>query len=576
MAAKITQNPRIRQDQFRIRERLRWSFLNFQEQNETDAEGKFVFPKLRPGKWHVRLLPVDRRGQPVGGKTVELKPGQTTTVTFGGEGRSVVGRILWSSKNPPENGDPSKISIGVQADRPELPEPPKEIADQGPDAVDAWLKQWQESAEGQAWIEQYKRHWRTGRAGTVASDSSFRIEGVEPGRYQLSVVVQLTDGLPWERPNLLRYNNALAMPEIPGGVSDEPFDLGDVPLDMPYKETPAPSSLGRVRPPAPQAPGEKTVGPVRENLDLLHYLTAAYAENKAKIQSWQGRAIVENRSENKKDERTEEYSATVQFALDLSRKSIRWNTTMDRRKVVVRGQEEPQPAGQIIAGMIMPDGLYRVGNHGSPADPAKRPLTLTITPLRFPGDGLNPRQFDFNPLYYLDVPNNDLAQMISSRISVAERTASGSVSLAVSGGGRENKLDVTLQAGCAEHTVTRESNMVTLVIRGPMSSTRITLDIDQGCNPVAYESRFQDSHPKLSLDLREPGRHLAPEDLERDPPRGKPQGDIHRKHRQPAGRCRGVFASPWASAAATACKTSGRNRPRRISTRKNELAWIAK
>ena len=35
----------------------RWAFLNFQVQTEASAEGKFVFAKLKPGRWRVRELP---------------------------------------------------------------------------------------------------------------------------------------------------------------------------------------------------------------------------------------------------------------------------------------------------------------------------------------------------------------------------------------------------------------------------------------------------------------------------------------------------------------------------------------
>jgi hypothetical protein len=63
----------------------RWGFLNFQEQTEADADGKFVFAKLKPGKWSVRSLPsTPNRAAPAvqPNETLELAPGTTRKVTL--------------------------------------------------------------------------------------------------------------------------------------------------------------------------------------------------------------------------------------------------------------------------------------------------------------------------------------------------------------------------------------------------------------------------------------------------------------------------------------------------------------
>ena len=208
----------------------RWSFLNFQVNTDADAEGKFVFAKLKPGKWRVRELPADKR--PVVGprpceKTVELAPGQTLSVTLGGEGRPVIGRVQWPGGKPPQ-GDLSRIGADVRPKRPEPPSPPKATRDQGPDAVRAWLKEWRESEEGKAWLAKARKESGCPRGASVDRDGTLRIEGVVPGLYELSVYVQVKEEiLPWERPQLLCYEGEFSMPKIPGGVSDEPLDLGN-------------------------------------------------------------------------------------------------------------------------------------------------------------------------------------------------------------------------------------------------------------------------------------------------------------------------------------------------------------
>jgi protocatechuate 3,4-dioxygenase beta subunit len=54
----------------------KWSFVNHDDSTETDAEGKFVFPKLRPGRWNITgAYGVPRFW------TVDLAPGQTAKIS---------------------------------------------------------------------------------------------------------------------------------------------------------------------------------------------------------------------------------------------------------------------------------------------------------------------------------------------------------------------------------------------------------------------------------------------------------------------------------------------------------------
>jgi hypothetical protein len=58
----------------------KWSFVNHDDGTKTDAEGKFVFPKLRPGRWNI----TGAYGRAQYG-TVDLAPGQTVKVSFDGD-----------------------------------------------------------------------------------------------------------------------------------------------------------------------------------------------------------------------------------------------------------------------------------------------------------------------------------------------------------------------------------------------------------------------------------------------------------------------------------------------------------
>ncbi|MFV2069332.1 MAG: carboxypeptidase-like regulatory domain-containing protein, partial [Pirellulales bacterium] len=445
----------------------RWSFLNFQEQTKADAEGKFIFAKLKPGKWRVRELPVNQRGV-VGPrlheKAVELAAGQTLSITLGGVGRPVVGQIQWPGGKPPE-GDLSRIGAEVRPKMPEFPSPPKATQDQGPDAVRAWMKQWRESEEGKAW--QRKVQQLSGcprRKVSVNRDGALRVEDVVPGRYELGVYVRVTDEtLPWEQPQLLHYTYDFSVPEIPGGVSDEPLNLGNVLLVNRFPRKP---STVPVKPPAAQAPGEKSAGGLSDHLELLRYVVVTYKENKAKIRTWQGKATVESRSVYATGDTGDDYSATVQFVFDRTRRSVRWNNTLEKWTKITQGQEDPQPVPQIVNGMMTPAALYRLGRHGSPGNPAKRPLMLTIYSSNDSDSfgRMQPQLYDFNPLYYLDTPRGDVARDLSGYLAMADHP------------------------GINRIKVIRAGDEVTIDMSMDNVTQRYTVSLSRSCNPIRFET----------------------------------------------------------------------------------------
>ncbi|HET7872340.1 MAG TPA: carboxypeptidase-like regulatory domain-containing protein, partial [Terriglobales bacterium] len=64
---------------------------------KTDAQGHFSFPSVPPGRLElIQLVPAGngaRAHEPV--QEVEIKAGETTTVTIGGSGYTVTARVLW-------------------------------------------------------------------------------------------------------------------------------------------------------------------------------------------------------------------------------------------------------------------------------------------------------------------------------------------------------------------------------------------------------------------------------------------------------------------------------------------------
>jgi beta-lactamase regulating signal transducer with metallopeptidase domain/protocatechuate 3,4-dioxygenase beta subunit len=463
----------------------RWAFLNFQDQAETDADGEFVFPKLKPGKWRVRRLPADQGTLAEKEKSVELAPGETVHLTLGGTGRPVIGRIEWPGGKQPE-GDLSQIGVGIQPKLPEIPIAPKEVSDQGPEAARAWRKQWQASEEGRKWTEQAERHFAGAQHGVVDGNGSVRIEEVRPGEYSLNVEVRAKgETLPWEQLLYVRYACSFSVPEIPGGVSDEPLDLGVVKLREISRPEPPPAA---VKPPPPQAAGEKTVGQLQDNPELLRYIAVTFKQNKEKIRTWQGKATIENRSLSQQGAVGQAYSATAAFVFDGPRKSVRWNTTLDTWTQIRDGQEEPQPVPQISNGMVTPEGFYRVASGGSsgwPVDPARRPLTMTIDAVG--RDRFQPQLFDFNPLFYFGTSRGELPRELSRPVARAETDAeradrASATPLSVKSEDGHPTINVAPEP--MRSKVTREGDQVTIdsSLAELSLSVRYTISLKHGCN----------------------------------------------------------------------------------------------
>ena len=91
---------------------------------------------------------------------------------------------------------------------------------------------------------------------------------------------------------MLRYACDISIPEIPGGVSDRPLDLGNLTL---IDKSPKKLSSAPVKPPTPQARAKGRSAGCATNWEL-DAVVATYQENKAKIKTWQGRAKIECRS----------------------------------------------------------------------------------------------------------------------------------------------------------------------------------------------------------------------------------------------------------------------------------------
>ncbi len=186
----------------------------------TDAAGHFVFPQVPPGRRKLaRFIPRDLvvgRGRVTGSfrplMDVEIRPGETTTVTLGNLGYTVTLRLRWPDtlKRQPD----WNVVVSLQTP---LPQPPAETAND-PQARAAWRL----SPEAQAAFANIKH-----RELAEGSDGVFSTDDVPAGNYDVNAGV-------YERSGDARLPKLLAAAQASLTVPADPptgtLDLGEITL----------------------------------------------------------------------------------------------------------------------------------------------------------------------------------------------------------------------------------------------------------------------------------------------------------------------------------------------------------
>ncbi|MFN7139418.1 MAG: TlpA family protein disulfide reductase, partial [Limisphaerales bacterium] len=221
----------------------------------TDDEGNFVFNRVPPvgvQVYHSPKVRDSRMGTTPMSQTTNLllKPGETRKVTIGGVGRPVIGRLVveeyegtidWRSDvhtlerilpNPPGLPDLRELSRefseamrGAETD--EEKAAASEAYKQRREAATAEMKAFYQTDAGR------QHHAAKGRyALNFAQDGSFRVEDVPGGQYTLRITLRepSANGSFHSGPIIANLEKTIEVPASPGGRSDEPFDLGVIPL----------------------------------------------------------------------------------------------------------------------------------------------------------------------------------------------------------------------------------------------------------------------------------------------------------------------------------------------------------
>jgi len=155
--------------------------------------------------------------------------GKTHSVTIGGVGRPVVGRIVLPASLAAMPWVSNNAFIRSKLDLPKIPYP-ENFSTLSVEERKAWYAKWAATDEGKKLAAAYDKYYDEMRHYTVAvaADGSFHTEEVLAGSYVLTLDIRRPSG---NHDDVLASGSKdFVVPAIPGGVSDEVLDLGEVVL----------------------------------------------------------------------------------------------------------------------------------------------------------------------------------------------------------------------------------------------------------------------------------------------------------------------------------------------------------
>ena len=188
---------------------------------ETDAAGRYVFPRVAPGDAWVSWL--TGRRQRVGStnkydvqtRYVDIQPGQSHVADIGGRGRPITGRAVLAESAPQVR------HFGVLHPKTNEMRRPPNWPELSTEEKTAFIAAWEKSSEGKLY-----KHQQCVIRFRPAEDGTFIVPDVPAGEYRLWL-----GG--WDAPTapmmqISRGDLLVTVPEMPGGRSDEPLDVGEI------------------------------------------------------------------------------------------------------------------------------------------------------------------------------------------------------------------------------------------------------------------------------------------------------------------------------------------------------------
>ncbi len=213
----------------------RFGFLTMDRETKTDAAGKFSFDKLPPGQCRI-----GRRKTAPGHElvrfnshetTVVIKAGAVTQVALGGTGRPVIGSVIMPGANNAIDWTGVPVYLTTKLAIQPGPRPRRDdfaLRQAYIDAMDGWI----------AALKSQKPY-----GAFCDGNGAFRLQSIPAGTYELKIVLhdpnrQESFPNPHFEPEseMGSLTREVVIPEMDGGQSSEPLDLGTLEL-TPRSET---------------------------------------------------------------------------------------------------------------------------------------------------------------------------------------------------------------------------------------------------------------------------------------------------------------------------------------------------
>jgi len=147
--------------------------------------------------------------------TAAVQSGETVEVSLGGTGRPVTGVFAVTGPDAQVNWSSVRPRPSLKLNLPQVPMPDSN------DRVATRI--WRRSAEGIRWLGAQHSY-----PISVASDGKFRVEDIPAGSYTLQVTVSIPDPAQPAQVRRGAVTRQITIPEMPGGRSDTPLDLGRI------------------------------------------------------------------------------------------------------------------------------------------------------------------------------------------------------------------------------------------------------------------------------------------------------------------------------------------------------------
>jgi hypothetical protein len=192
----------------------------------TDKDGRFTFNRVPAGRASVSLQVklTERTTSFSQTQQIEVTAGQTTEANIGGLGRPIIGRV----NVPADLAAKIDWPAGQSSFFTKIANPPTPAGweTMDPAAQQKWRAQFRQSPEGRAYEQQLAA--RKSFTMKVGPDGKFRTEDVPAGVYQVIVVLNGVshNELRMGGPPLATATTEFTVPEISGGRSEEPLDIG--------------------------------------------------------------------------------------------------------------------------------------------------------------------------------------------------------------------------------------------------------------------------------------------------------------------------------------------------------------